>query len=116
MKPVRNLLRQQVRIFILLVSLVLWSAQSPVQRRRVAVTFDDLPVASRVFQDDDDAQVRITRKLLTAIRAHHVPATGFVIESKLVQDGRVDPRRVALLQSWLKSGLELGNHTYSHAD
>jgi peptidoglycan/xylan/chitin deacetylase (PgdA/CDA1 family) len=39
-----------------------------------------------------------------------------VNERKLELDGKVDPRRVALLERWVAAGLELGNHTYSHPD
>jgi len=45
-----------------------------------------------------------------------VPVVGFVNENKLEVDGKVDPRRVAMLEDWLDAGYELGNHTYSHAD
>jgi len=84
-------------------------------QREVAVTFDDLPVATRTFVDVA-AQERITGALLEAIRRHGIPAVGFVNEVKLVQDGSVDERRVALLRRWVEAGLELGNHTYSHPD
>jgi peptidoglycan/xylan/chitin deacetylase (PgdA/CDA1 family) len=82
-------------------------------RREVAVTFDDLPVVTRVFHDVA-AQERITAALLASIQRQKVPAIGFVNEGKLRPGGSVDERRVALLQRWVESGLELGNHTYSH--
>ena len=91
------------------------SSRQPGVQREVAVTFDDLPVATRAFQDDD-AQARITEKLLAAIRQHDVPAIGFVNEVKLSPRGAVDDGRVALLRRWLAAGLELGNHTRSHLD
>jgi peptidoglycan/xylan/chitin deacetylase (PgdA/CDA1 family) len=81
----------------------------------VAVTFDDLP---GVAQGDRSvaAHARITERLLGHLRAHRVPAIGFVNEEKLLTEGRVDPRRVALLRQWAQAGLELGNHGYSHID
>ena len=57
-----------------------------------------------------------TSRLVGALVTTHVPAIGFVNERKLELNGRVDPRRVALLERWLSAGLELGNHTYSHPD
>ena len=61
----------------------------------------------------------LTRKLLSAVRKHGVPAVGFVNEGKLFVEGGgagdVDGR-VGLLRMWLDAGLELGNHTYSHRD
>ncbi len=84
-------------------------------QREVAVTFDDLPLNTRVFQDIA-AQVRITTTLVASIKRHGIPAIGFVNEGKLRSTGRVDERRIALLQYWVSAGLELGNHTYSHLD
>ena len=80
------------------------------------MTFDDLPIAG-VLPRDIASSRALTDRLLRAIAAHHVPVVGFVNESKLAgAGGAVDPERVALLKRWLDAGLELGNHTYSHAD
>ncbi|HYO63213.1 MAG TPA: polysaccharide deacetylase family protein [Pyrinomonadaceae bacterium] len=81
--------------------------------RAVAVTIDDLPV---VAQGDLRRHQEITRKLLASLRAHRVPAVGFVNEGKLVENGVRQPARVALLRAWVEAGLELGNHTFSHHD
>ncbi|MBZ5552729.1 MAG: polysaccharide deacetylase family protein [Acidobacteriia bacterium] len=84
-------------------------------RRMMAVTFDDLPVATTTWTDTA-AQTKITSNLVRTVVANKIPAIGFVIEKKLFQDEKRDEGRVALLQIWLDAGLELGNHTYSHAD
>ena len=84
--------------------------------RSVAITFDDLPIAG-VLPRDIASSGELTRKLLAGIAAHHVPTIGFVNEDKLnAADGTLDPQRVELLRRWLDAGLELGNHSYSHAD
>ena len=83
--------------------------------RQVAVTFDDLPVVSRVFNDDAGHE-RITTRLVAAISRQRVPAIGFVNEGKMHRGGAVNPRQVALLRQWVSAGLELGNHSYSHFD
>jgi peptidoglycan/xylan/chitin deacetylase (PgdA/CDA1 family) len=83
--------------------------------RRVAVTFDDLPVVSRAFTSAGDHE-RITRAIVAAIRAHHIPAIGFVNEGKMYRNGVADSGEIALLRQWGRAGLELGNHTYSHLD
>lgn len=84
--------------------------------RSVAVTFDDLPVVS-VLALSPAQRDSLTTRLLGAIHSHRVPAIGFVNENKLVDSaGALDPARVALLESWLQQGLELGNHTWSHPD
>ncbi len=81
----------------------------------MAITIDDLPTAS-VLGDEIGRAEKTTRDLLAAITRAKVPAIGFVNERKLQPGGKVDPRRVALLQQWLDAGLELGNHTFSHPD
>jgi peptidoglycan/xylan/chitin deacetylase (PgdA/CDA1 family) len=104
-----------VRVFIAAIAaVVLGLAQPPA--REVAITFDDLPIAG-VLPRDIASSRALTDQLLRAIAAHHVPAIGFVNEGQLAGDGgNIDPDRVALLRRWLDAGLELGNHTYSHAD
>lgn len=77
----------------------------------VAVTFDDLP--SGGGRVDLPELQDLTEDLLAAITEHGVPAVGFVNEGKLYEKGEVD-ERIAVLESWLDAGLELGNHTFSH--
>jgi peptidoglycan/xylan/chitin deacetylase (PgdA/CDA1 family) len=88
--------------------------------RAVAVTFDDLPATEAgAVANDTESLETLTRKLLTAVREHRVPAVGFVNERKLFVAGEgaaVVDRRTGLLRMWLDAGLELGNHTYSHPD
>ena len=82
--------------------------------REVAVTFDDLPAVPPSIPLA--RQQVLTRDLLRTIKAARIPAVGFVNDNKLETNGKVDPRKVKLLQEWLDAGLELGNHTYSHPD
>ena len=83
--------------------------------REIAITIDDLPLASVLGQDLARGQ-QVTRDLVAALTRHRVPAIGFVNEIKLEVQGRVDPARAALLRQWIDAGLELGNHTRSHPD
>lgn len=80
--------------------------------RTVAVTFDDLPAT---HAGGLPRLRRVTSQLLAHIEAARIPAIGFVNEGKLAVAGE-EAERTALLQHWLDAGLELGNHTYSHAD
>src|SRR5690242_2735191 len=92
-------------------------AQPRAQQRSVAITFDDLPATAVAAVANDAASLEaLTRKLLTAVRAHDIPAVGFVNEGKLFVGGGDRARRIGLLTMWLDAGLELGNHTYSHRD
>jgi peptidoglycan/xylan/chitin deacetylase (PgdA/CDA1 family) len=93
---------------------------TPPPERTVAVTFDDLPAPPAGVVANDVASLKeLTSKMLSAVRAHSIPAVGFVNESKLFVEGAgpgdVDGR-IGLLRMWLDAGLELGNHTYSHRD
>ncbi len=85
-------------------------------QRRIAVTFDDLPLtASPHAACDSAALTRFTERLVGQIVAHHIPATGLVVESRVCE--RLRPSLLAaLLTRWLDAGLELGNHTASHPD
>jgi predicted alpha/beta superfamily hydrolase/peptidoglycan/xylan/chitin deacetylase (PgdA/CDA1 family) len=87
-------------------------AQGP---REIAITFDDLPLVSATSLSAQRRE-RVTADLVGAITGRGVPAIGFVNESQLAVDGRVDPRRVELLRQWVSAGLELGNHGYAHLD
>ncbi|MDE2562064.1 MAG: polysaccharide deacetylase family protein [Sphingomonadales bacterium] len=77
----------------------------------VALTFDDLP--SPTLNQSIANVTAINRDLLAGLRRHHMRATGFVNEGKLDAPDRA--KRIALLRLWLRKGMDLGNHTYSHA-
>jgi peptidoglycan-N-acetylglucosamine deacetylase len=78
---------------------------------QVAITVDDLPIVSEGLSIQL-AQSN-TRKLLAALRRHHVSAIGFVNEDKLFFPHEVDAR-IGLLRSWLDAGMDLGNHGFGH--
>jgi peptidoglycan/xylan/chitin deacetylase (PgdA/CDA1 family) len=80
--------------------------------RRVAVTFDDLPMTGGGFADGP-AVVENNRKIVAALKANRIPAVGFVNERQLEGAGQREERRAAL-RLWVDAGLELGNHTYAH--
>ncbi len=82
------------------------------QDRQIAVTIDDLPVVST--RRDLKNRQTITKNLLKHIKDARVPAIGFVNENKLYTNDKRDEAQVDLLRMWLNSGLELGNHTFSH--
>jgi peptidoglycan/xylan/chitin deacetylase (PgdA/CDA1 family) len=89
------------------------SAQTP--KRTIAVTIDDLPYVP-VGEGDYLARARPgTRKILSTLKKHKVPAVGFVNEHMLEQTGEREAR-IDLLREWVKYRMVLGNHTYSHAD
>jgi beta-lactamase regulating signal transducer with metallopeptidase domain len=84
----------------------------PNNRRTVAVTFVSLPPLR--YGDVDFSELQdINTRLVDRITAHHIPAVGFVGESR-VQIPGAEGRRTALLRTWVDAGLDLGNQTYSH--
>lgn len=101
----------RIRCFILI---LVFSAQlfSQTRDRSVAITIDDLPVVST--RRDIANRRQITKKLLGHIQKARVPVIGFVNENKLYVGDKRDDQQIDLLRMWLRAGLELGNHTYSH--
>jgi peptidoglycan/xylan/chitin deacetylase (PgdA/CDA1 family) len=76
----------------------------------VALTFDDVPGMSL---DPSTAYLAATNaELIAGLKARRFKAIGFVIGDKT--EGPDAPARLALAEAWLRAGLELGNHTYSH--
>jgi len=84
----------------------------PTTQREIAVTFDDLPAAST--RRDIRTWKEINTNLLKTISSNRIPVIGFVNENKLLVDGQRDENRIDLLRMWIRAGLELGNHTFSH--
>jgi peptidoglycan/xylan/chitin deacetylase (PgdA/CDA1 family) len=82
-----------------------------VATRLMALTFDDLPGADPkaplpVLQDEN-------RRILAALHEVQAPAIGFVNEGRLQVKSERDAR-VAILETWLDAGCDLGNHTEAH--
>ncbi|MFL6230323.1 MAG: polysaccharide deacetylase family protein [Pyrinomonadaceae bacterium] len=88
-------------------------AQETTGARRVAVTFDDLPMTGDGGRSSGEQVRESLRKIVATLASGQVPATGFVNENKL-SDAAQREARTAALRDWLDAGLELGNHTYSH--
>lgn len=72
----------------------------------IAVTIDDLPWIGATSQD---VRLAATDRLLEALSARAVTATGFV------NCDRAEPRDRILLR-WLEEGMPLGNHSAAHRD
>src|SRR5438105_4189826 len=89
------------------------------QGRSVAITVDDLPYAGGTVAAATVAEISsmakiVNGKLLAALQAHHVPATGFVIQKTVESLGPTSGP--SILKEWTSRGFDLGNHTYSHPD
>lgn len=89
-------------------------AQDKSPDRTVAITFDDLPIVRSDQKADDFKFVaKINRKILSTLKRHRAPATGFVVEDRLQAFG---PKAEQLLAGWNRGQYELANHSFSHAD
>jgi len=80
--------------------------------RQIAITVDDLP-AGNAYSMDAATINDINAKIVATLHDQKIPAIGFVNENKLYKSGEVD-QRIHALAVWLDSGLDLGNHTFSH--
>lgn len=102
-----------MRSLIIIAALFVHTVCAQSDMKRLAVTMDDLPLAtaSRVDNAELDRQ---TTRILAQIAAARTPVTAFVNESKLELNGTRDPQRVATLKRWLDAGIALGNHTFAH--
>ena len=109
--PVVGWLRAELLARFSLWLLVVVAGPAGAATGRVALTFDDLPALS--ILPDQPYVDYLNATILRKLRRHRVPAIGFVNESKI--DDLVAFRQVGDLKRWLDAGMELGNHTYSHA-
>ena len=85
------------------------------QQKQVCFSFDDLPVVNYGITDSA-YQKDLFNKIVFSLKTNKVPAIGFVNEQKLYNKDGVIQYQIDLLQNWITSGLELGNHTFSHPD
>lgn len=100
---------------VLQLILILITSTAFSQTKQVCFTIDDMPLVTYGISDTG-YQKKIMNKLIDGLKANKIPAMGFVNEIKLYKNGTLNPFQVQLLKSWLDSGLELGNHTFSHPD
>jgi len=98
------------RMFATLAAACLAITPAHARSGQIALTFDDLPELSLVT--DQSYVDHFTDDLLAGLRRHHLPATGFVVASKLDELDRA--HQIAVLDKWLAAGHDLGNHTFSH--
>lgn len=84
--------------------------------RSVAITFDDLPFVGAGEAGAGDlanTASEANAAILEGLEKFRSPATGFVVEKRVDALG---DKGLELLALWNGGRLELGNHTFSHAD
>ena len=83
------------------------------QKKQVCFSFDDLPLVTYGTTDTSYQKKTFTR-LILSLKENEIPAIGFVNEVKLYNNKGLNQFQVELLTRWIDSGLEIGNHTFSH--
>jgi peptidoglycan/xylan/chitin deacetylase (PgdA/CDA1 family) len=119
-RPHGSAILQEMKMFLRAI-LVLFLLQVPAaaQSRRVALTFDDLPLAlagapANATPEQRLAETRaVNDAILAVLKKHHAPAIAFVNEQKVLKDGMEREYR-QLLAEWIRDGHDLGNHTFAH--
>jgi peptidoglycan/xylan/chitin deacetylase (PgdA/CDA1 family) len=85
------------------------------QKKQICFSFDDLPIVS-YGMNDTIFQKDLFARLIFSLKTNEIPAIGFVNEKKLFKNDSLIHFQKILLENWVNSGLDLGNHTYSHPD
>jgi len=96
----------------ILAALLLCAAASLGAGREVAITIDDLPRGGDGGPRNLAGVRAMTEQLLKMFREQKIPLIGFVNEGQQVEYGSQGLREI--LDLWLDSGADLGNHSYSH--
>lgn len=90
-------------------ALLLLCAAAPPHKKspEIAVTIDDLPVHAPY--PPGLTPLEVNRQMIAALKAAHVPVTGFVNAVNVNDAGTKEA-----LREWRAAGFVLGNHTWSH--
>jgi peptidoglycan/xylan/chitin deacetylase (PgdA/CDA1 family) len=80
--------------------------------REVSITIDDLPRGGDRGPRSLAGVRNMTERLLKPFREQKIPVIGFVSAGRQMEFGPAGLREI--LDLWLDSGADLGNHSYSH--
>jgi beta-lactamase regulating signal transducer with metallopeptidase domain len=84
-----------------------------VKERKMAVGFVSIPPVDRMENPPKDADATM-RLLIEKLKAHRVPAIGFV-QGGMISDGeKMYPVRVEIVRTWRDAGFEIGIGGYKH--
>ncbi|MDD3032953.1 MAG: polysaccharide deacetylase family protein [Bacteroidales bacterium] len=100
---------------LVIILLLLISTVASGQKAQICFSIDDMPVVSYGIKDSN-YQKQIFNSIMNSLVKNEIPAIGFVNEGKMRKEADGGRYQKELLKKWIKSGLELGNHTYSHPD
>ena len=106
---------KSIKYFLVIIVTIVVTAVTSLNghaQKRIAITIDDLPFTTKVNLSVA-AKAKMSTKLLKHLTNHNVQAVGFVNEDKVLVKGEVDAH-INILEQWLDSGMELGNHNFGH--
>ena len=103
-----------MRILVAVAALLVLLPQTPAPGRQVAITIDDVPRGGDGGSRSLTDVRQMTDRLLRPFRAQRIPVIGFVNAGRARELGPQGLRQI--LDLWLDSGADLGNHTWSHPD
>lgn len=113
-QPLRFIQPMPLPRLLLTITLTLFTTGLLAQKQ-ICITIDDLPAVG-YGQNSTEDWMNITQKLIATCQERGIPAIGYVNEKKLYRKEVLDSARLYMLELWLKAGLDLGNHTFSHLD
>lgn len=96
-------------IFIMFYSLAIQTDARIQGRKKIAITIDDLPTLSH-GKIDVPEQTNYFKKILVTLEKYEIQSVGFVLGQK------INSHNKELIELFLQSGHQIGNHTYSHPD
>lgn len=105
-----KLVKVYPRIIIIILLLMLSVKSHLGQERSISITIDDL-IATPADSSDYEY---INTEILQILNENQIQAIGFVNESKLYTNSKPDSAKINVLEKWIKAGMKLGNHTFSH--
>ncbi|MDQ6785202.1 MAG: polysaccharide deacetylase family protein [Acidobacteriota bacterium] len=89
------------------------NAQTKIKDKKMAVGFVSIPPVDRMSEPPKDADAT-ARLMIANLKAHKVPAIGFV-QGGMISDGeKLYPVRANIVRLWRDAGLEIGIGGYKH--
>jgi len=89
------------------------NAQSKPKNKKMAIGFVSIPPLDRMADAPKDADATM-RLLIEKLKAHKVPAIGFV-QGGMISDGeKLFPMRAEIVRTWRDAGFEIGIGGYKH--
>ena len=101
-----------LQVLLASATLILFVISVDAQPRSIAITIDDAPHNGPIGSLQELSAM--TKKFTETLKAQKIPAVVFVNEGQIYYSAAEVEEKIAILRSWVGSGIELGNHTFGH--